>query len=90
MTTVAATPHAGQAQHDDRSFVSKYIFSTDHKYIAKQYLFAGFFHTVGNAIRLGQLEIRRGWIQRLRGDYGLVLANGAIDVAVSEQLTELR
>src|SRR2546422_7100697 len=29
MTTVAATSHVAHAHHDDRSFVRKYIFSTD-------------------------------------------------------------
>ena len=38
MTTVAATAHAGPAHHDDRSFIRKYIFSTDHKIIGIQFL----------------------------------------------------
>src|SRR3989441_1144886 len=39
MTTVATTPHVGHAHHDDRSFLRKYIFSTDHKIIGIQFLF---------------------------------------------------
>jgi cytochrome c oxidase subunit 1 len=39
MTTAATTPHTGHAHHDDRSFVRKYIFSTDHKVIGIQFLF---------------------------------------------------
>ncbi len=39
MTTVAATAHGAlgaPAHQDDRSFVRKYIFSTDHKIIGIQ------------------------------------------------------
>src|SRR5256884_2306629 len=43
MTTVAATSHVAHAHHDDRSFVRKYIFSTDHKIIGIQSLFVSLF-----------------------------------------------
>jgi cytochrome c oxidase subunit 1 len=42
MTTVAAS-HTAHAHHDDRSFIKKYIFSTDHKIIGIQFLFLSLF-----------------------------------------------
>src|SRR5436309_3536997 len=39
MTTAATTPHVGHGHHDDRPFIRKYIFSTDHKIIGIQFLF---------------------------------------------------
>ena len=45
MTAATATAHdaAGHAHHDDRSFVRKYVFSTDHKIIGIQFMFLSFF-----------------------------------------------
>ena len=34
------------AHHHKETFITKYIFSQDHKMIAKQYLFTGVFFTV--------------------------------------------
>ena len=42
-TGVAASAHATQVHHGEISFWRTYIFSTDHKMIAKQYLFLGLF-----------------------------------------------
>src|SRR5437870_1227527 len=53
MTTVAATAHTAHAHHDDRSFIRKYIFSTDHKIIGIQFLFVSLFVPDGAA--------RAGW-----------------------------
>ena len=39
MTSLAAAAPRAHAHHDDRSFVQKYIFSTDHKIIGIQFLF---------------------------------------------------
>jgi cytochrome c oxidase subunit 1 len=42
--SIPATPegaHAEQADHHEQTFWSKYVFSTDHKMIAMQYLFTG-------------------------------------------------
>src|SRR2546430_13432671 len=51
MTTVAATAHTAHAHHDDRSFIRKYIFSTDHKIIGIQFLFVSlFFLLVGGLL----------------------------------------
>jgi cytochrome c oxidase subunit 1 len=53
MTTVAATAHAAHAQHDDRSFIQKYIFSTDHKIIGIQFLFLTlFFLAIGGLLAM--------------------------------------
>src|SRR5437879_7100011 len=53
MTTVAATSHVAHAHHDDRSFVRKYIFSTDHKIIGIQFLFVSlFFLLVGGLLAM--------------------------------------
>ena len=38
-TTTATETHAEHAEHHELSFIRKYIFSTDHKMIAKQFLF---------------------------------------------------
>src|SRR5213080_4384649 len=38
MTTVAATAQVAHGHHDDRPFIRKYIFSTDHKIIGIQFL----------------------------------------------------
>src|SRR5437773_10138644 len=43
MTSVAATTRVPHAHHDDRSFLRKYIFSTDHKIIGIQFLFVSLF-----------------------------------------------
>ena len=41
---VEAEIHEHDHDHDHhQSFITKYIFSTDHKIIAKQYLFTGIF-----------------------------------------------
>src|SRR5881296_1464847 len=53
MTTVAATSHVAHAHRDDRSFVRKYIFSTDHKIIGIQFLFVSlFFLLVGGLLAM--------------------------------------
>ncbi len=53
MTTAAATTHPTHAHHDDRGFVKKYIFSTDHKVIGIQFLFLSlFFLLVGGVLAM--------------------------------------
>jgi cytochrome c oxidase subunit I len=52
-TTAATMAHAGPAHHDDRSFIRKYIFSTDHKIIGIQFLFLSlFFLLVGGVLAM--------------------------------------
>ena len=51
-SAVAIDAHEAQA-HEEPGFVSTYIFSTDHKMIAKQFLFLGLFMMViGGALAL--------------------------------------
>ncbi|MDP3775804.1 MAG: cbb3-type cytochrome c oxidase subunit I [Gemmatimonadales bacterium] len=54
MTTAGvATEQVGHAHHDDRSFMRKYIFSTDHKIIGIQFLFLSlFFLLVGGLLAM--------------------------------------
>src|SRR5216110_4128555 len=53
MTSVAATARVPHAHHDDRSFIRKYIFSTDHKIIGIQFLFVSlFFLLVGGVLAM--------------------------------------
>src|SRR5256714_6136623 len=42
-TSATAHAHAGHATHHELGFVRTYIFSTDHKMIARQFLFLGLF-----------------------------------------------
>ena len=39
--TAAISPHEAAHDHGPQGFASKYLFSTDHKVIAMQYLFTG-------------------------------------------------
>ena len=41
--TTATAHHVGHAEHHELGFVRTYIFSTDHKMIARQFLFMGLF-----------------------------------------------
>src|SRR3989442_12963037 len=53
MTTVAATAQVAHGHHDDRPFIRKYIFSTDHKIIGIQFLFVSlFFLLVGGLLAM--------------------------------------
>ena len=54
MTTAGvAAEQVGHAHHDDRSFMRKYIFSTDHKIIGIQFLFLSlFFLLVGGILAM--------------------------------------
>ena len=61
MTTVAATPQTGHAHHDDRSFVTKYIFSTDHKIIGIQFLFLSLFFLLVGGILAMQIRWQLGF-----------------------------
>src|SRR5262245_65993677 len=41
MSTASAHAHVAHAEHHELGFVRTYIFSTDHKMIARQFLFMG-------------------------------------------------
>ena len=40
---VAAHAHAAHGEHEEVGFIRHYVFSTDHKMIARQFLFLGLF-----------------------------------------------
>src|SRR6202008_3800643 len=61
MTTVAATAHSTHAHHDDRSFVQKYIFSTDHKVIGIQFLFLSLFFLLVGGLLAMQIRWQQGF-----------------------------
>lgn len=71
--------HAHDDHHDDhheQSFVSKYIFSLDHKTIAKQFLITGIFWAIIGAamsaifrLQLGFPEADLGWLRPLLGKW---------------------
>ena len=61
MTTAAVAGHVGHAHHDDRSFVRKYIFSTDHKIIGIQFLFVSLFFLLVGGILAMQMRWQLGF-----------------------------
>src|SRR5881409_3060169 len=61
MTTVAATAHTAHAHHDDRSFIRKYIFSTDHKIIGIQFLFVSLFFLLVGGLLAMQMRWQLGF-----------------------------
>lgn len=79
--------HAHDDHHDDhheQSFISKYIFSTDHKTIAKQFLITGILWAIIGAalsaifrLQLGFPEADLGWLRPLLGKW--ISAEGALD-----------
>ena len=87
-------PHHGEGHHHDdhghgnghheETFVTKYIFSTDHKMIARQFLITGIFWAVIGALlsvifrlQLGFPEADLGFLQPLMGKY--LTPGGQID-----------
>jgi len=61
MTSHAATPAAGHAHHDDRSFVARYVFSTDHKIIGIQFLFLSLFFLLVGGVLAMQMRWQLGF-----------------------------
>src|SRR6266576_6579517 len=61
MSTAAATAHAVHAHHDDRSFVRKYVFSTDHKIIGIQFLFLSLFFLLVGGLLAMQIRWQEGF-----------------------------
>src|SRR5438477_7203984 len=61
MTSVAATARVPHAHHDDRSFIRKYIFSTDHKIIGIQFLFVSLFFLLLGGVRAMQMRWQLGF-----------------------------
>ena len=79
--------HAHEDHHDhdhEQSFVTKYIFSTDHKTIAKQFLITGIFWAVIGAamsaifrLQLGFPDADLGWLRPFLGKW--IQPDGALD-----------
>ncbi len=84
MTTVAATArgtHGAPAHHDDRSFVRKYIFSTDHKIIGIQFLFLSLFFLLVGGVLAMQIRWQVGFPGKPMPGGGLLpetMASGGI------------
>src|SRR5437667_12335186 len=68
MTTVAATAQVAHGHHDDRPFIRKYIFSTDHKIIGIQFLFVSLFFLLVGGLLAMQMRWQLGFPgQPMRG-----------------------
>jgi cytochrome c oxidase subunit 1 len=61
MTSHAATAPAGHAHHDDRTFIQKYVFSTDHKIIGIQFLFLSLFFLLVGGLLAMQMRWQLGY-----------------------------
>ena len=61
MTTVAATAQVAHGHHDDRPFIRKYIFSTDHKIIGIQFLFVSLFFLLVGGLLAMQMRWQLGF-----------------------------
>ncbi len=71
-------------EHHEQSFISKYIFSTDHKTIAKQFLITGIFWAIiGGALsiifrlQLGFPEMQLDWLRPILGKW--ITEGGKLD-----------
>ncbi len=82
---VEAEIHEHDHEHEHhQSFISKYIFSTDHKIIAKQYLFTGIFWafiggllSVVFRLQLGFPDMDLEWLRPFFGKW--ITTNGKLD-----------
>ena len=65
MITVAHTPalpaHAHNAEHDERGFLRRYVFSTDHKVIGIQYIVTGLVMALVGATLAVLIRLQLGW-----------------------------
>jgi len=76
--------HDDHHDHHEQSFIEKYIFSTDHKVIAKQFLITGIFWAIIGAamsaifrLQLGFPEADLGWLKPLLGRW--ITETGQLD-----------
>jgi cytochrome c oxidase subunit 1 len=53
--------HNMHDHHHDETFLTKYIFSQDHKMIAKQFLFTGIFWSIIGAFLSVIFRLQLGW-----------------------------
>src|SRR5206468_3401520 len=77
MTSVAATARVPHAHHDDRSFIRKYIFSTDHKIIGIQFLFVSLFFLFLGGLLAMQIRWQLGYPGRPMPGGGILPATMA-------------
>lgn len=85
--TLTSAPSQETQQHEthhEQNFVQKYIFSTDHKMIAKQFLITGIFWAVVGMFlsvvfrwQLGFPEAQLEWLRPIFGDW--ITASGKLD-----------
>lgn len=80
---LSETHHRKDHGHSE-NFLTKYIFSTDHKVIAKQYLFTaifwaliGGFLSIIFRLQLGFPDMNLGWLKPLLGEW--ITGQGALD-----------
>ena len=79
MSTVAAQEHEeDHGHHHKETFVTKYIFSQDHKMISKQYLITGLFMgIIGIAMSL-LFRLQLAWPEQPFGIFEVLLVNGLL------------
>ncbi len=70
-----AHPDAHGAHHAEQSFWSKYVFSTDHKMIAMQYMFTGMFMALIGGFMAYAFRMQNGFPGMEVPGYGLVSPN---------------
>jgi len=70
-----AHPEAHGAHHAEQSFWSKYVFSTDHKMIAMQYMFTGMFMALVGGFMAYTFRMQNGFPGMEVPGYGLVSPN---------------
>jgi len=55
------SPTDGHGEHHPQSFISKYIFSQDHKIIARQFLITGIFWAIVGGLMSALFRLQLGW-----------------------------
>lgn len=61
VSTHVHTPHLEHEHHHEESFITKYLFSQDHKMISKQFLMTGMFMAVIGMIMSTLFRLQLGW-----------------------------
>ncbi len=76
MSAVAHAHEEDHGHHHKETFMTKYIFSQDHKMIAKQYLITGLFMgIIGIAMSL-LFRIQLAWPEQSFAIFDVLLGNG--------------
>ena len=76
MSTAAVHTEEDHGHHHKETFVTKYIFSQDHKMISKQYLITGLFMgIIGIAMSL-LFRLQLAWPEQPFGIFEVCWANG--------------